>query len=276
MEKNNFAENLLKKIKTENITPRPRWHFLLKDYVVWIFGALTLIVGSLAMSVIIYLLKYNNWEGALINDGSLISFFLITLPYFWILFLGLFIAVLYYNIKHSKKGYRYPAVFIVIFAFLASVILGELFFLFGLGEKIDDVLGRKAPLYAEMFNPQLDFWFQPDEGRLAGLTVISDGKMSVVDPSGKIWEIATTSETLERSPLLPGQPVNLSGQVLEDGVFSADFIKTPRPGRAFMERPGRAFGPGVCQPNAPCDFPGHKMKERQILKNLDKIKAEKN
>lgn len=260
---NNFAENLLEKIKLDKIAPKPRWHFLLKNYVVWIFGTLSLIVGSAAMSVIIYLLKYNDWEMGFKTDGGFWAFFLITLPYFWIVFLSLFVLVLYYNIKHTKSGYRYPASYIVIFAVFASIILGELFFLFGLGEEIDDVLGQKAPLYAQMFNPQLDFWFQPEEGRLAGLAVISEGKMSVVDPSGKVWEIATTSETLENAFLLPGQPINLMGKVSSDNIFNADFIKTPRSGRAFMQRPGHVPGQEFCGVENSCEF-NQKFKNKKV------------
>lgn len=254
MDTNNFAENLLEKMKVDKIAPKPRWHFLLKNYVVWILGALSLFIGSLAMSVIIYLLKYNDWEMGFKTDGGFWAFFLITLPYFWIVFLGLFVLVLYYNIKHTKSGYKYPALYIVIFAILSSVILGELFFLLGLGQKIDDVLGQKAPLYAEVFNPQLDFWFQPEKGRLAGLAVISEGKMSVVDPSGKVWEIATTSETLENALLLPGQPINLIGEASSGDVFTADAIKTPGPGRAFMQRPGHAKGQKFCPMEDSCEF----------------------
>ena len=244
MKTNNFAEHLLEKIKLENLSPKPRWHFLLKNYVVWGFGTLALIFGSAAMSVIIYLLKYNNWEMGLRLDGGFLSFFLMTLPYFWLIFLGLFIFVLSYNIKHSPKGYRYPFSFIIIFAILISIILGELFFLLGLGRKIDDVLGQKAPLYAKMFNPQMDFWLQPEEGRLAGLAFINEEKLNIIDPSGKVWEIIIPDQALNNFPLLNGQPLNLLGEVQAENVFEAKLIKIPQPGRAFMSRPRHSFQVG--------------------------------
>ncbi len=241
---NNFAEHLLEKIKKENISPKPRWHFLLKNYVVWGLGALALVFGAAAISVIIYLLKYNNWEMGLRLDGGFLSFFLMTLPYFWLIFLGLFIAVLSYNIKHSPKGYRYPFGFIIIFAILISIILGELFFLIGLGRKIDDVLGQKAPLYAKMFNPQMDFWLKPEEGRLAGLAFMDEGKLSIIDPTGNVWDIIIPTQILNNLAPLNGQPLNLIGEIKSENIFEASLIKIPQPGRAFMSRPRHNFPGG--------------------------------
>lgn len=252
MENKEFAENLLEKMKSENILPKPRWHFLLKDYVVWIFGVIALIFGAAAMSVIIYLFKYNDWEMGLSLDGGFWSFLLTTLPYFWIVFLGLFIFILYYNIKHSKKGYRYPIGFIIVFAILASIILGELFFLFGFSQKIDDVLGQKASLYTKMFNPQMDFWFQPENGRLIGLTILRDDELFIMDPSGKLWEIATSSDILSEIDLLQGQPVNLIGTISDENIFTVNAIKFHRPGRAFMSRPGEPLEGS--RPNPPKNF----------------------
>lgn len=234
---NNFAEHLLEKIKEENISPKPRWHFLLKNYVVWVFGALALIFGSAAISVIIYLLKYNNWEMGLRLDVGFLSFFLMTLPYLWLIFLGLFIFVLSYNIKHSPKGYRYPFSFIIIFAILISIILGELFFLAGLGRKIDDVLGQKAPLYARMFNPQLDFWFNPREGRLAGLAVLSEDDLNIIDPTGKVWKVILPAQVSNDLEPFNGQPLHLIGEIISETTFEAKVIKIPQAGRAFMSRP---------------------------------------
>ena len=242
---NNFAEHLLERIKKENISPKPRWHFLLKNYVVWGFGALALIFGSAAISVIIYLLKYNNWEMGLRLDGGFLSFFLITLPYFWLISLGLFILVLSYNIKHSPKGYRYKFSFIIIFAILTSIILGELFFILGLGRKIDDVLGQRAPFYSKMFNPQMNFWFNPEEGRLAGLANLNEGNLTIIDPAGKVWEVIIPAEISNNLELFNSQPLHLIGEATSETIFEAKIIKIPQAGRAFMSRPRHGFPGGL-------------------------------
>jgi hypothetical protein len=244
MIENDFSQKLIDKIKSEKLAPVPRWRFLLKGYVIWVSGALALLFGALGVSVIIYLLKYNDWEMSYKAGSSLAEFFLLTLPYFWLLFLGLFIFILYYNLKHTKRGYRYPIPFIISAAFLASIILGEAFFLLGLGEDIDEVLGSRAPFYREVFNPQIDFWFQPEQGRLAGIILpvalapfsISSGSVYLLDPAGESWKVLVAQEGIPSDFLLPGQPLNIVGEVTATGVFEAKFIKPARPGRAFMGR----------------------------------------
>lgn len=239
MDREKLSDKILDKIKNTKIEPKPRWYFLMKNYTLYLFGALALIFGALGMSVLIYLLKYNDWQSGLHIDNFL-GFILMTLPYFWIIFFTLFVFIIYYNIKHSQKGYRYPAYLIISFAFLASVILGEIFFVAGFGEKIDDILGRKAPLYKEMFNPQMNFWFNPEAGRLAGLIFFEENAdIYLIDHSGKIWNILLVEESkvniVDRSN---PSPAHLLGQVIAENVFEAKMIEGARPGKSFMNRPG--------------------------------------
>lgn len=237
-----FDQKLAEKIKEAKIAPKPRWHFLLKDYVVLAAGALALLIGAAAVSVMIYLLKNNGWELREETHKTVIEFFLLTLPYFWIIFLGIFVFILYYNLKHTKKGYRYPVWLIALAGVLASVILGGIFFLFGLGQRVDNVLGKKAPLYETVMNRQLSFWFNPEEGRLAGIIIseVDDGNFYLVDPAGGDWQVlGRNSGSDSRSPdfLKAGEPINLIGQIIEDKKFRADIIRPLVPGRGFFTRP---------------------------------------
>lgn len=233
-----FDQKLVAKIKEENIVPKPRWHFLLKNYVIWTAGALALLIGSATVSVMIYLFKYNNWEVRENMHKSFFEFFLLTLPYFWIIFLGLFIFLLYYNFKHTERGYKYPVWFIAITSILLSVILGGFFSLAGLGEKIDDVLGRQAPFYDKVFNRQISFWFNPAEGRLTGL-VSGESEQSdfkVIDPSGHEWQIIIKDNLVKPKFLIIGTPVNMVGEIKEENVFEAELFKSVHPGRGFLFR----------------------------------------
>ena len=58
-ETDTFDQKLVAKIKQANIAPKPRWHFLLKNSVIWAAGTLSLLIGAGAASVMIYLFKYN-------------------------------------------------------------------------------------------------------------------------------------------------------------------------------------------------------------------------
>ncbi len=261
MDPKEFDQKLVEKIKEEKIAPKPRWHFLLKNNVVWAIGALSLLIGAAAVSVMIYLLKYNGWELQEQTHKSLLEFFLLTLPYFWIIFLGIFIFILYYNLKHTKKGYRYPVWFIAVSGILSSIILGSIFYLLGVGQKIDNVLGERAPLYETVINRQIFFWFNPEEGRLAGIVAseVADGNFYIVDPEGNTWQISSSVNSDDPhflDFLKAGEPISLIGQVIDDNRFKADVIRPLVPGRGFFARPkiranrNRCFN-NACRPPLP-------------------------
>lgn len=254
METNNFDQKLVAKIKEEKIAPKPRWHFLLKDYVIRITGTISLLIGAGAVSVMIYLFKYNGWEIQEQTNKNFWEFFLLTLPYFWIIFLGFFIFVLYYNLQHTKRGYRYSLWFIIATSILSSVLLGGVFFLLGLGEKIDNVLGEQAPFYNTVINRHLNFWFNPEEGRLIGIVNATneDRSFELIDPSGEAWQVIASPRALVPEIIKLKEPVDLVGRILEQGKFEADIIRPLRPGRGFLSRPHmRGAGPcrsGKCSP----------------------------
>lgn len=251
MNHNAFDQKLVEKIKEEKMAPKPRWHFLLKNQVVWLAGALSLLIGAAAVSVMIYLLKNNGWELQAQTNKSALEFLLLTLPYFWIVFLGIFVFVLYYNVKHTATGYRYPVWVIAAFGVLASILLGSIFHVFAIGQKIDNVLGVRAPLYEVVINRQLSFWFNPAEGRLAGVVAIgvADGNFYLIDPAGEAWQIISNnlSDGAHMSDFLRvGEPVNIIGAVVDDNKFRADFIRPLVPGRRFFDRPGIKEHRGRC------------------------------
>ncbi len=233
----NFDQKLVAKIKEEKIAPRPRWHFLLKNYVIWAAGIIALLIGAAAVSVLIYLLKYNDWEIYDQAQKSFGEFFLLTLPYFWLIFLGIFVYILYYNFKHTKRGYKYPVWFIYLFSILISVILGAIFFLSGLGEEIDDVLGAQVPWYDTVINQQVPFWSNPLEGRLTGI-VVEQGQQNsftIIDPAGELWQVSYTDD--DYSEIAVGSPVRMVGQAAAEKKFSSTLVKTVHSGRGFFKRP---------------------------------------
>lgn len=240
-----FDKKLAEKIKEEKLAPKPRWHFLLKDYVVWASGTLSLLIGAATVSVMIYLLKYNGWELREETHKSFLEFLILTLPYFWIIFSGLFIFILYYNLKHTKKGYRYPVWAIVMSGFFASLILGSIFYLFGVGQRIDNVLGARAPMYEKVMNRQIPFWFNPEEGRLAGTvsSEVENESFYLVDPAGQVWQVTSRSskDNLHMFDFFKiGEPVNIIGEIAGTYHFRADFIRPFVPGHGFFKVRGRS------------------------------------
>jgi len=168
-------------------------------------------------------------------SGSFVEFFILTLPYFWILFLALFVFVVDYNIKHTKHGYRYP-LFLVVFASIASsMLLGAVFFRAGFGRTLDRILGDTAPFYADIINPRMGFWSRPENGRLAGIITrqVDDTEYILFDRRQHEWQInfslfsASTSPQME---IIIGRPIRALGELNEARIFFVRKIMPLGPG----------------------------------------------
>jgi len=234
---NKFDQELLGKIKENKLMPKPRWHFLLKDYVIWGVGAITLLVGSTAMSVTIYLVKNDDWNIYRDLDNNPIKFILVTLPYFWLIFLVLFVFILYYDFKHTKRGYHYSFISVAAASIVLSIILGGAFFKFGLGQYIDDVLGERAPFYKWIVNSQINYWDDPDQGRLIGLiiSISQPDEFGLQDTRNKQWTVKLEQKTMfPPDIIIVGKPVRIIGKEMSENIFSAFRLLPVGPGRGMF------------------------------------------
>ncbi len=240
MSQKKFDEKLLEKIKAGHLAPKPRWRFLVKNYLVWGLGALALLVGGLAFSVIIYMFSFNDWDIYSQMSNSLFEFVILTLPYFWIVILVLFILAVNYNLRHTKTGYRYPVAGIVAGTIVISMALGVLFFGVGMGQAIDDALAENIPLYENIINQRVQFWNAAQTGRIAGVVnaITSEDSFTMITPDNREWLISAGSASLPSEfEVVSGMPLKLLGQKTATSTFSASEILPPGPGRGFFERP---------------------------------------
>ena len=247
MPENNLGQKFLKAIKNKAIKPRPRWQFLLKDYLIWIIGAASLIIGSFAFAVILHMLVNNDWDVYQNINDSLAGFILVTLPYLWLVFLGLFIFVAHYNIKHTKKGYRFSLSRLIIGSILISVLLGTLFYSIGLGQALDDTLTDRVPFYRNFLNQRRRIWIQADQGLLAGIIIEvgSDNNFKIIDFNKKEWNVVGDELILKPGmELLPGMGIRMVGQKIDDNNFKAFRVMPALLHQPFMLK-DRMMGSGI-------------------------------
>lgn len=241
LDKNNasFENKLLAKIKDCKMCPKPRWQFLLKDYTIWLLGILSLLIGSAAISVMLYLFKFNDWNIYEDTKKSFLEFFILTLPYFWLIFMALFIFIVSYNFKHTKRGYRFSGFILAGASVALSIMLGSLFFVAGLGEQLDDILGRQMPFYDHVMNPHVDFWSKPDDGRLSGMVTekSEDGTFILIDRGEESWLVNTKeAKPYPEEIVVVGQPIRIVGEESGDNEFKAEIILPINFGRGFFHR----------------------------------------
>ena len=230
---NKFNQELLDKIKEAKLAPTPRWHFLLKDYLVWAIGVLSLLIGGLAFSVIIYMLRYSDWDVHNEIGESFSEFVIFSLPYFWLILLAFFVFLVYYNIEHTKSGYRYSVPFILLVNVSMSVFLGLLFFELGAGQELDRIMGENVPFYQNVMNQRMGFWMQPNAGRLTGIVMSkeNDDNFTLLDFDQSQWQVNVADvETDPGEMIVVGGPVRVFGKkATSSNNFSAKRVLPVRP-----------------------------------------------
>ncbi|MDX9913565.1 MAG: hypothetical protein RBS77_03230 [Candidatus Moranbacteria bacterium] len=185
------ADAILKKIEKKKIKPKSKWVFLAKDCLVWGLCGLTTLVGAIAMGVIIFIVNDNDWDIYRQLEKSFFAYFFILMPYFWIIILGIFSFIAYFNYTHTRKGYLLNPYVVIAGSVAVSVILGWALFATGTSEKIDKFFAQKFPYYMNTDMHKMNFWSNPERGLVAGEVIeIKDASnFSLEDFNNKKWKI---------------------------------------------------------------------------------------
>ena len=233
-DKKDIASSIMEKIEDGAIKPRPRWEFLLKNYSIWFMGILAVVVGSVATSSIIFAIRNADWFlYRRLSDSFLIHVFKV-MPFLWIGFLVLFVLIAIYQIKHTKRGYKYSLAIIVLGNIVVSMILGSVLYVFGFGHLIDVYAGRFVPSYQAIEERREEMWTQPENGLLAGIVLGTSTKdVLLQDFAGGTWNIATDRlEPVDMMILSLAQEVAVVGNVISTSTFEACAV---RPWNIFGE-----------------------------------------
>lgn len=250
----NLKHNILNKIKKENIEPKARWTFLLRDWVMWGVGLLCLIVGSLAFAIILHMFKSGNWDLYRAAHGNVLAGFFSTLPYLWLLLLAIFIFVAYYNFTHTKKGYKFGIYTLILAAVLASILFGTGLYAIGAGSAADEVLSDRLPLYNRIGNRHRVLWNRPEEGLLIGrvIEVNKDKKLlNLLDIKKENWKVLFEHADLAPQVRLEkGIQLRMIGEKLDDKTFDARKIAPFFPEGEMIKI---KFLPGIRPPMLPIE-----------------------
>lgn len=235
----NISTKVLDKIKQENIEPKPKWQFLLHNYTLWVVGIIFLVIGGFAFSVIFYMLENNNWELYSSSEGNFTQFVFASIPYFWITILLIFIAIFYYNFKHTKRAYKYPPYLIISCVILISAILGSILNAGSFGNKLDTVFEDKVPVYKIIMKHRKALWDNPEKGLLIGSVnkIIDKNHFILQDIKRNEWRIECIEHIQDcTSKLHKGIPVRIFGKSKNDFNFQAKIIKPEFERKFFKKR----------------------------------------
>ncbi len=227
-----LKDSVIGRLAAENVTPRSRWFFRSRECVVWFLWLLSVLIGSLVVGVLLFLMTYRQYALYEATHDSFLSFLISTLPFLWIVtFLALVLTAIY-NLRHTKRGYRYPLWTLMLTSVALSGVGGALLHVSGQGYALDRYLGEQLAAYTSEVKKEKQLWQQPEQGRLLGQsileTVAPTSTIVFEDSLGGRWRVEISDLSDEELLLLNskelvrmfGQPINLSAKVFHAcGVF---------------------------------------------------------
>lgn len=167
-QKKSAAQSVLATIEKEHVAPTPRWHFVVRNILVWFSGIIFLIAGAIAVSLIIFALSGSAWQLRGVIGRGLFEHMIIIMPIVWIVALIVFVVAADYALRHTKNGHRYPLWGIVVVLIIGSLIGGTVLHAMRTDQMIDESFGRHVPQYKTVEKRRAILMHQPDDGSIMG------------------------------------------------------------------------------------------------------------
>src|SRR3989339_178811 len=225
-----IGNKILAVIKEKNLQPTSKLKFVLKSYLWAFFAFLMVVFGSLAVSVIIFYLKNEDWGLYRQAGFSQINFLLLSIPYFWVLLSLLFIFLAYYNFHHTKFGYRYRFSVIVLAYFAVSLVVGSGAYALGAGDKIEGLFfNNNLIFYGQIMEKRQEMWHRPEMGFVVGQIILVDMKkneINIIDPRQEKWLVDVSNTLIPPFVKLePSSKIRVIGQIFQGNRIKAEIIK---------------------------------------------------
>lgn len=159
----------------------------------WVLWAVSVVAGSLAVAVSMFVLTHRQYALYEATHENLLTFMVSALPHIWIAVFVLMVSATVYNLRHTKCGYRYSMMTVVLSSMVFSLVGGIGLQYYGIGYTIDDMLGRSAEMYLSQEKLEQKQWQSPEEGRLLGRQtrgeVLLAKTITFEDSAGEDWQV---------------------------------------------------------------------------------------
>lgn len=182
----NQTQKILDQISEKHIVPRSRYYFLCRNSILWVPGIITTLIGAYTVAGILYGISHTNWTHWKYTEYSQLFFYIITLPFWWILSYIIFSFITIVMLRKTNTGYRHATSTLLGLSLTGSIISGILFYSF-----IEHNDTSQLAFYRQSTNDQQErLWFAPEHGRIAGkVHARSATSFTVIDIRGNEWLI---------------------------------------------------------------------------------------
>jgi len=222
-----IAKTTLERIRKDNHRPLPGWSFVVKNAATWL-GFVTLVaLGALSVSIALFRISGHDWGAARHLQGQAAGYLLEGIPLVWLALIVGLTAVSFLDFRHTRTGYRYRPFLIIVTSILISAGLGGVLYAVGVGQKTENLLSTRVPIYRRLSPATEAPWQRPQQGRLGGVVVevITDRHLKLRDPMGRIWEVTLSDGVGLPEGIAPDDPVHLIGFSRGELDFAARHVR---------------------------------------------------
>jgi hypothetical protein len=215
------------KIMRGDVRQVPRWHFVVKNSVLWIVGLGCVIAGALTVSLIIFTVANSAFILRDIAYYSFLQHVMIMLPLLWIFITILFVVLVELFVRHTKQGYKYSLWLIILVNMVLSAIVGVIFYSCGISHALDDVLDKRFRNYHSVERRQAHLFNDPEKGMIIGrVTKCEDDYFTLVTPDNTQWHVMRANIVeFKQHRINDGQRFVVVGKMIDDGLFIACDIR---------------------------------------------------
>ncbi len=156
MPMNDFSDSVEKEIEARGMTPRPRWHFLLKRSVFWSLAVSSVLIGAVAFSVADYVFFDNEGLSSSALLDTPLEVIVQGVPFVWLFIFVLFCFVTYVGLRNTRSGYKYRTIGVVFGVLAATIGLGLILNLFDFGQAVHYYLLNNTSFYDALIHSSDD------------------------------------------------------------------------------------------------------------------------
>lgn len=206
---------VLAQIEKDHVTQVPRWQFLLTEYGVWVSFGVVVFIGAIAVSMMVFFMLHAGFALYEATHDTPLDLLIDVLPVAWIATFLLMAVLAHYNLRYTKKGYKYRVWQILLSSILLSLALGFVFYTVGFSFVVDAFVEHQIPLFPGLKKVETRIWQAPEQGRMAGVYVGNGTSEDVVifnDSNGTTWQLNTAElNDIDLRNLLSGNQVHVLG-----------------------------------------------------------------
>ncbi len=224
-----IKNQILQKLKTDEVKLKPRWLFIIKKIGLWLAISFIIFISGIGFSIILYSIFDLDWEIYGKIENSRLKFLITKFPYLWFGVVFLFITLGLFSFRHTGKGYKFSILTALLFGITSTGILGVFLYHTRTAETLNEAMAKSLPFYKHLsYNRQMA-WVRPSKGILAGkiINIKSPEVFVLKDLQGKRWIVSLRKahQPRKKIKIKEGIEIRIAGERIGEDEFLAEIIR---------------------------------------------------